>query len=78
MRKIYDQAYNSLSHQNIESIQYDAALAISGAIRGTTKETIYQELGFESLQQRPWYRKLRCLLKIIKNRSPSHLCPFIK
>ena len=37
------------------------------------KETIYQELGFESLQQRRWYRKLHCLFKIIKNRSPSHL-----
>ena len=49
---IYDRAYNSSFHQNIESIQYNAALAITGAIRGTSKEKIYQELGFESLQQR--------------------------
>ena len=46
---IYDRAYNSSFHQNIESIQYNAALAITGAIRGTSKEKIYQELGFESL-----------------------------
>ena len=32
-----------------------------------------QELGFESLQQRSWSRKLCCLFKIIKNRSPSYL-----
>ena len=46
---------NSLFHQNIESIQYNSAWAITGAaIRGTSKEKIYQELGFESLQQRRW------------------------
>ena len=57
---IYDRAYNSSFHQNIESIQYNAALAITGAIRGTSKEKIYQELGFESLQQRRRYSKLCC------------------
>ena len=70
---IYDGAYNSSFHENIESIHYNAALAIAGAIRGTSKEKIYQELGFESLQQRRWCRKLCCLFKIIKNRSPGYL-----
>ena len=36
--KIYDRAYNSSFHQNIESIQYNAALAITGTIRETSKE----------------------------------------
>ena len=49
---IYDRAYNTSFHQNIESIQYNAALAITGAIRGTSREKLYQELGFESLKQR--------------------------
>ena len=70
---IYDRAYNTSFHQNIESIQYNAALAITGAVRGTSREKLYQELGFESLQQRRWYRKLCCLFKIINNQSPSHL-----
>ena len=35
---IYDKAYNSLFHQNLEKIQYNLALAITGAIRGTSKE----------------------------------------
>ena len=58
---VYDRAYSSSFYQNIESIQYNAALAIAGAIRGTSKEKVYQELRFESLQQRCWYRKLCCL-----------------
>ena len=55
---IYDQAYNDSFHQKLESIQYNAALAITGAIRGNYSEKLYQELGLESLQQRRWYRKL--------------------
>ena len=34
-----------------------------GAVRGTSREKLYQKLGFESLQQRRWYRKLCCLFK---------------
>ena len=64
---IYDPAYNTPFHQNIESIQYNATLAITGAVRGTSREKLYQELGFESLHRRRWYRKLCCLFKIIKN-----------
>ena len=47
---IYDRAYNSSFHQNVESVQYNAALAITGAIRGPSKEKIYQELRVKSLQ----------------------------
>ena len=57
---LYDQAFNNSFHAKIESIQYNACLAIRGAIRGTSREKIYQELGLESLQFRRWYRKL-CL-----------------
>ena len=40
---IHDRVYNSLFHQSIESIHYNATLAITDAIRGTLKEKIYQE-----------------------------------
>ena len=33
----------------IESVQYNAALAITGAIHGSSREKLYQELGFERL-----------------------------
>ena len=70
---IYDRAYNTSFHQNLESIKYNAALAITGAVRGTYREKLYEKLGFESLQQRRWYRKLCCLFKTIKNQSPRYL-----
>ena len=70
---IYDQAHNASFHQKLESLQYNACLAITGAIRGSSREKIYQELGFESLQQRRWYRKLCSFYKVFKNESPRYL-----
>ena len=49
---IYDQSNNSTLSDKIESVQCNAALAITGAIRGTSREKLYQELGLESLQNR--------------------------
>ena len=62
---VYDQAYNESFHQKLESIQYNASLAITGAIRGTSREKLYQELGLESLKNRRWYRKLTTFYKIL-------------
>ena len=45
---IYDQSFNNSFLQKIESLQYNTALAITSAIRGTLRENIYQELGLES------------------------------
>ena len=70
---IYDQRYNNSFHQKLESIQYNAALAITGAIRGSSREKLYQELGLESLKQRRWFRKLCYFFKITKNQSPKYL-----
>ena len=61
----------------LEKIQYNAALAITGAIRGTSKEKLYQELGLESLQLRRWYHKIIHLYKILKNQSPRYLYDII-
>ena len=33
---IYDQAFNNYSHQKIVSLKFNTALAITGAIRGTS------------------------------------------
>ena len=55
---IYEHAFNSSFHEKRESIQYNANLAITGAIRGTSREKLYNELGLESLQARRWHRKL--------------------
>ena len=46
---IYDQPSNASFSDKIESIQYNAALAVTGTIRGTSKDKLYKELGFEYL-----------------------------
>ena len=35
---LYDQAYNISFHQKWKSVQYNAYMVITGAIRGTSKE----------------------------------------
>ena len=56
---IFKSSCNNTFHQKMESVQYNAALAITGGIRGSYREKNYQDLGgLEFLQQRRWYRKL--------------------
>ena len=70
---IYGQHYNKSFHQKLEPIQYNAPLAITGAIRGSSRDKRCQELGLESLPQRQWFRKLCYLFKIIKDQSTKYL-----
>ena len=70
---IYDRAFNESFHQRLESIQYNAAIAITGTIRGTSSEKLFQELGLETLKSRRWFRKLYLFYKILHSKSPSYL-----
>ena len=70
---VYDQPNNSSLSEKIESLQYNAALAITGAIKGSSKEKLYQELGLESLKDRRWMRKLCYLYKVISSKRPSYI-----
>ena len=74
---IYDQPNNSRLSDKIESVQYNAALAITGAIRGTSKEKLYQELGLESLKDRRWLRRMSYLYKIISTKLSPYLYELI-
>ena len=42
--------FNDSFHEKFELLQYNAALAITCAIRGSSREKLYQELDFEFLQ----------------------------
>ena len=68
-REVLDQVYNYgdiLYHKHdpemrqgftkLEQVQYSAALAVSGAWKGTNGQRIFQELGWETLYQRRWNR----------------------
>lgn len=51
---IYDNPFNESFNEKIEKIQYNAALVVTGAIKGTSQERLYQKLGLESLRGRRW------------------------
>ena len=74
---IYNQPNLSSLANKIESVQYNAALAITGAIRGASKEKLYQEISFESLKDRRWLRRLCYLYKIVNTKQPAYLYDLI-
>ena len=60
-----------------ERVQYNAALAITCAIKGTSQQKIYNELGLESLRFRRWFRRLCAFYKIKITQFPSYLYELI-
>ena len=58
--------------EKLESVQYSAALAITGAWRGTSRDKLYLDLGWESLSLRRWSRRLTLFYKVINNLTPDY------
>ena len=63
---ILDQAYNASVQQKVESIQYNAAVAITGVLRETSKEKLFEALGLDSRQHRQWHRNFCYFHKTLK------------
>ena len=59
--------------KKLEATQYSAALAVSGAWRGTSKCKLYEELGWENLYHRRWYRRLTHFFKLRLSGLPLYL-----
>ena len=74
---VYDKPDNEIFINKIEKAQYDAALAITRAIRGTSRKKLYAGLGTESLKFRKWFRKLACFSKIHSTGLPKYLLQLI-
>ena len=74
---LYDQPNNTTFCQKIESVQYKAAFAITGGIRGTSQEKLLVELGLETLKSRRWLRRLLWMYKIINIGIPKYLSDLI-
>ena len=74
---IYDQPQNESFCEKIESVQYRAALAITGDIQGTSRDKLFHDLGLESLKSRRWYKRLSCMYKIMKREAPNYLINLI-
>ena len=75
---IYDCAFNEYFQNKLESVQYNAALTITGAIRGSSREKLYQKLGLKSLKSQRRNQKLCLLFKLKKKeKHPSYLFDMI-
>ena len=59
--------------EEIEKVQYKAALAITGAWQGSNRSKLYEELGWESLSDRRITRRLLMMYKIVNNHTPDYL-----
>ena len=70
---IFDQPNNESFSDFLETVQYRASLAITGAIKGTSRDRLYLELGLESLRDRRWYRRLVYFFNIVSGRAPEYL-----
>ena len=67
---IYHQPNNGSLCQKTESIQNQAALAISGAIHWTSQMKLYNEIGIESMKLRQWFRRVYYFFKIQSSGLP--------
>ena len=59
--------------EKVERIQYQAALAITGAWQGSSRSKLYDELGWETLSDRRKFRRALQIHKIINNNTISYL-----
>ena len=59
--------------EEVERVQYQAALATTGAWQGSSRSKIYDELGWETLCDRRKYRRVLQIHKIINNNNLSYL-----
>ena len=74
---IYHQPNNKSINSKLESVQYNAALVIPGAIKGTSRSKLYKELGLESLKSRRTFRRLCSFHKILSTGLPTYLFSLI-
>ena len=63
--------------KKLESVQYSAALAVSGAWKGRNTDRIYEELGWEPLYYCRWQRRLTHFYKLITTHSPSYSYEYV-
>ena len=57
----------------LETTQYQAAIAVTGTWKGTNRDKILEELGWETLDMRRMYRRLVQFYKIMNGPSPEYM-----
>ena len=59
--------------EEVEKIQYKAALIVTGAWKGSNRAKLYEELGWESLSDRRLSRRILFFHEIVTDKTPSYL-----
>ena len=73
----YDQLHDENFCSKLESVQCNAALAITGSICGTSQTKEWAELGLKSLKARQWFRRLCYFYKFKSYGLPPYLFQLI-
>ena len=60
---LYDKPENQNFQNKLENVQYKVCLAITGAIQGTSRQKIYDELGLHTLIKRRWRSKVTFFIR---------------
>ena len=71
-----DSLFHNQSKQSmalLEQIQYQAGLIVTGCWQGSSRSKLYDELGWESLQERRKFHRLTLYYKILNNHTPEYL-----
>lgn len=68
---------NDKDSSNLERLQLDVARTISGARKGTSTDSIYSELNWQSLERRREGIKMRSFSKIVDKSLPNYLCDIL-
>ena len=69
---------NETDSDLLKQLQYEAARLVTGAIKGTSRESLLNEVAWVKLKETRSYHKLKMIYKIFNNLAPSYLlqlCP---
>ena len=75
---LYDKPGNQNFQSKLKKVQYKACLVITGAIQGTSRQKIYNELGLHTSIEKRWRSKLTFFYKIVKGLLAKYLYSYLK
>ena len=70
---LYLQPLNKSINSKLESVQYNATVAVTVVTKGTSRLKLYKELGLESLKSQKTLRRLCAFHNIVSTRLPTYL-----
>ena len=70
---LYDKPENENFQNKLEKVQYTACLPTTGAIQGTSRPRLHDELGPRLLSKRRWHNKLFFFYRVLNGLLPKYL-----